>query len=116
MLIAYSSLSLFLFKPMNQNEFFIYHPDRITRLIYADYLEGKGDLFLASVLREEENIPITCYFSGEGDGWGIGDGDGYGEGHGGGSGYGYGEGQGDGGGDEDGSGSGSGYGRGYGVM
>jgi hypothetical protein len=63
---------------MNQNEYFIYHPDRITRLIYADYLEGKGDLFLASVLREEENVPITCRFKGDGSGSGSGYGNGNG--------------------------------------
>jgi hypothetical protein len=57
---------------MNQNEFFIYHPDKTTRLIYADYLEDKGDLFLVSVLREEDNVPITCLFSGYGSGSGYG--------------------------------------------
>jgi hypothetical protein len=83
---------------MNQNDFFMYHPDRIIRLIYADYLESKGDLFLASVLRDEENVPITCEFKGDGGGegygngygngwgWGEGDGNGYGWGIGGGSG------------------------------
>jgi hypothetical protein len=101
---------------MNQNEFFIYHPDKTTRLIYADYLEDKGDLFLASVLREEDNVPITCEFKGKGDGWGIGDGDGYGDGEGDGRGYGngngkgmrwgYGNGNGDGGGNGNGNGDG----------
>jgi hypothetical protein len=65
---------------MNQNDFFIYHPDRTTRLIYADYLEDKGDLFLASVLREEENVPIIYDFNGEGSGFGWGDGFGWGYG------------------------------------
>jgi hypothetical protein len=71
---------------MNQNDFFMYHPDRITRLIYADYLEDKGDLFLSSVLREEDNVPITCEFKGKGCGfgygYGYGSGDGYGDGKG----------------------------------
>jgi hypothetical protein len=120
MLIAYSSLSFFLFKPMNQNDFFIYHPDRITRLIYADYLEGKGDLFLSSVLREEENVPITFNFRGEGDGDGSGNGyghgDGYGEGDGDGSGSGYGWGNGNGRGCGFGDGRGNGDGRGYGSV
>jgi hypothetical protein len=100
---------------MNQNEFFIYHPDRITRLIYADYLEDKGDLFLASVLREEDNVPITCHFKGSGwgfgngvgSGWGFGDGDGHGDGGG--------LGDGSGGGYGSGSGDGSGGGRGWGL-
>jgi hypothetical protein len=73
---------------MNQNEFFMYHPDRITRLIYADYLESKDDLFLASVLREEDNVPITYDFKGKGDGCGDGNGNGNGCGWG----YGYGNG------------------------
>jgi hypothetical protein len=125
---------------MNQNDFFIYHPDKTTRLIYADYLESKGDLFLASVLREEENVPITCEFKGEGDGdgseyggsgsCGFGSGgngrlegmdengygiiyifgDGYGDGKGNGSEDGFGSGKGDG------SGQGSGYGFGFGCL
>jgi hypothetical protein len=64
---------------MNQNEFFIYHPDRTTRLIYADYLESRGDLFLASVLREENSVPITYEFKGEGSGYGNGYGNGLGD-------------------------------------
>jgi hypothetical protein len=89
---------------MNQNEYFMYHPDRVTRLIYADYLESRGDLFLASVLREENNVPITCDLRGEGYGWGSGDGCGFGCG----CGWGYGNGGGYG------SGNGNGYGDGFG--
>jgi hypothetical protein len=103
---------------MNQNEFFMYHLDRITRLIYADYLESQGDLFLASVLREEENVPITCEFKGEGSGDGSGWGSGYvsGSGWGDGSGYGVGVGVGSvsGYGFGDGWGSGDGHGNGGG--
>ena len=71
----------------------MYHPDKITRLIYADYLEGKGDLFLASVLREEDYVPITCEFKGNGSGYGSGweNGNGYGNGYGMGRGYGCGD-------------------------
>jgi uncharacterized protein (TIGR02996 family) len=88
---------------MNQNEYFMYHPDKTTRLIYADYLESRGDLFLASVLREEENVPIICEFKGEGCGDGRGNGNGFG--------YGWGSGGGDG----NGFGYGNGYGGGYGY-
>jgi hypothetical protein len=114
---------------MNQNDFFIYHPDRLTRLIYADYLESKGDLFLASVLREEENIPITykfegARFSGGNEYWGIfygygsaagsGKGDGKGSGGGWGQGDGYGWGCGRESGYDHGSGFGDGNGKGFG--
>jgi uncharacterized protein (TIGR02996 family) len=86
---------MFNLKKMNQNEYFMYHPDKTTRLIYADYLEGKGDLFLASVLREEENVPITCEFKGCGYGSGMrwvvdGFGGGWGSGDGSGDGFGWG--------------------------
>jgi hypothetical protein len=92
---------------MNQNEYFMYHPDKITRLIYADYLESQGDLFLASVLREEDHVPITYDFKGDASGWGYESGRGMGMGSGEGRGFGYGWGFGKG--EGNGRGSGSGY-------
>jgi hypothetical protein len=101
---------------MTQNDFFMYHSDKTTRIIYADYLESRGDLFLASVLREEENVPITCEFRGAefggGSGSGLGDGEGYGEGYGSIGKWVYGHGDGSGYGNE---GNASAFGFGYGM-